>query len=46
MISAACALKAVAVLDGVYSTVQTLQYTIEEGESPGGRDKVVIYARP
>ena len=45
VISAACTLKAVAVLDGVYSAVQTLQYTIEEGGIPlEDGDKVVIYA--
>lgn len=43
-----CTLKAVAVLDGVYSAVQTLQYTVsdsgEEGTLPEDGDQVVIYA--
>lgn len=43
-----CTLKAAAVLDGVYSAVQTLQYTVsdsgEEGTLPEDGDQVVIYA--
>lgn len=43
-----CTLKAAAVLEGVYSAVQTLQYTVsdsgEEGTLPEDGDQVVIYA--
>lgn len=43
-----CTLKAVAVLEGVCSAVQTLQYTVsdsgEEGTLPEDGDQVVIYA--
>ncbi len=49
-----CTLKAAAVLEGVYSAVQTLQYTVEVDESGSGEpgdtapiadgDRVVIYA--
>ena len=43
-----CTLKAAAVLEGVYSAVQTLQYTVsdsgEEGTLPADGDQVVIYA--
>lgn len=43
-----CTLKAAAVLDGVYSAVQTLQYAVsdsgEEGTLPEDGDQVVIYA--
>lgn len=43
-----CTLKAAALLEGVYSAVQTLQYTVsdsgEEGTLPEDGDQVVIYA--
>ena len=43
-----CTLKAAAVLEGVYSAVQTQQYTVsdsgEEGTLPEDGDQVVIYA--
>ena len=47
VIEAACTLKAVAVLDGSFSAVQQLQYTVKEQEPPApiaDGDKVVIYA--
>ena len=39
-----CTLKAVAVLDGSYSEVQQLKYTVKEGTLIGDGDQVVIYA--
>ncbi len=48
VITAACTLKAVAVLNGAYSAVQTLQYTVsgdsENTSAPQDGAQVVIYA--